>query len=42
VVVNNLAGTAFTQGSMRLQSDGSPWRPPSHVEDISRAFVTLP
>jgi hypothetical protein len=41
VVVNNLAGTAFTQGSTRLQSDGSPWRPLVHVEDISRAFVTL-
>jgi nucleoside-diphosphate-sugar epimerase len=41
VVVNNLAGTAFTQGSTRLQSDGSPWRPLVHVEDISRAFVAL-
>jgi nucleoside-diphosphate-sugar epimerase len=39
VVVNNLTGTAFTQGSVRLQSDGSPWRPLVHVEDISRAFV---
>ena len=41
VVVNNLTGTAFTQGSVRLQSDGSPWRPLVHVEDISRAFVAL-
>jgi nucleoside-diphosphate-sugar epimerase len=40
-VVNNLTGTAFTQGSVRLQSDGSPWRPLVHVEDISRAFVAL-
>jgi nucleoside-diphosphate-sugar epimerase len=41
VVVNNLTGTAFTQGSVRLRSDGSPWRPLVHVEDISRAFVAL-
>ena len=41
VVVNNLTGTAFTQGSVRLHSDGSPWRPLVHVEDISRAFVAL-
>ena len=26
---------------MRLQSDGSPWRPLVHVEDISRAFLAL-
>jgi nucleoside-diphosphate-sugar epimerase len=41
VVVNNLTGTAFTQGSVRLESDGSPWRPLVHVEDISRAFLAL-
>lgn len=39
VVVNNLTGTAFTQGEVRLQSDGSPWRPLVHVRDISRAFL---
>lgn len=41
IVVNNLTGTAFTQGSVRLQSDGSPWRPLVHVEDIARAFLAL-
>jgi nucleoside-diphosphate-sugar epimerase len=41
VVLNNLTGTAFTQGCVRLQSDGSPWRPLVHIEDISRAFVAL-
>jgi nucleoside-diphosphate-sugar epimerase len=41
IVVNNLTGTAFTQGQVRLQSDGSPWRPLVHVEDISRAFLAL-
>jgi len=41
IVVNNLTGTAFTEGSVRLQSDGSPWRPLVHVEDISCAFAAL-
>lgn len=41
IVVNSLTGTAHTQGEVRLQSDGSPWRPLVHVEDISRAFAAL-
>jgi nucleoside-diphosphate-sugar epimerase len=39
IVVNSLTGTAFTQGEVRLQSDGTPWRPLVHIEDISRAFL---
>lgn len=39
IVVNNLVGYAFTQGDVLIQSDGSPWRPLVHVEDISRAFL---
>ena len=41
IVVNNLTGTALTRGEVRLQSDGSPWRPLVHVEDISRAFLAV-
>jgi nucleoside-diphosphate-sugar epimerase len=41
IVVNNLTGTAFTRGEVKLQSDGSPWRPLVHVEDISRAFLAV-
>jgi nucleoside-diphosphate-sugar epimerase len=41
VVVNNLTGTAFTEGEVRLQSDGSPWRPLVHVQDITRAFAAM-
>ncbi len=41
VVVNNLTGTAYTRGEVRLQSDGTPWRPLVHVEDISRAFLAV-
>lgn len=39
IVVNNLTGTAFTRGFVELQSDGSPWRPLVHAEDIARAFA---
>lgn len=39
IVVNNLTGAAFTRGEVHLQSDGSPWRPLVHVQDISRAFL---
>jgi nucleoside-diphosphate-sugar epimerase len=41
IVVNNLTGTAFTQHEVRLQSDGSPWRPLVHAADISRAFLAV-
>ena len=29
----------FTRGEVRLQSDGTPWRPLVHAEDISAAFL---
>ena len=39
IVVNNLMAVAMTTGEVRLESDGSPWRPLVHIEDISRAFL---
>ena len=39
IVVNNLVGRAFTTGEIRIESDGTPWRPLVHIEDISRAFL---
>lgn len=41
IVVNNLTGVAFTQGEVRLQSDGTPWRPLVHAEDIGQAFLAV-
>jgi nucleoside-diphosphate-sugar epimerase len=41
IVVNNLTGAALTGGEVRLQSDGSPWRPLVHAEDISRAILAV-
>lgn len=39
IVVPNLTAVAFTTGEIRLESDGTPWRPLVHVEDICRAFL---
>jgi nucleoside-diphosphate-sugar epimerase len=39
LVVNNLVGYAYTTGEVLIKSDGSPWRPLVHIEDISLAFV---
>lgn len=39
LVLNNLAAWAFTTGRVHIKSDGTPWRPLVHVEDISRAFL---
>jgi nucleoside-diphosphate-sugar epimerase len=39
LVVNNLAGWAFTTGAVRVMSDGSPWRPLTHIEDIGLAAI---
>ena len=39
IVVNSLVGYACTTGEVFIQSDGTPWRPLVHVEDISRAFL---
>lgn len=41
LVVNNLTGYAFVQGEVLLKSDGTPWRPLVHIEDISRAYVAI-
>lgn len=39
LVLNNLVAWAFTTGRIYIKSDGTPWRPIVHIEDISRAFV---
>lgn len=41
LVLNNLAAWAFTTGKIMMKSDGSPWRPIVHIEDISRAFLAV-
>jgi nucleoside-diphosphate-sugar epimerase len=41
LVVNNLSAYAFTTGQVLIKSDGTPWRPLVHIEDISRAFLAV-
>ena len=39
LVTNNLTAWAFTTGQVYIKSDGTPWRPIVHVEDICRAYI---
>jgi nucleoside-diphosphate-sugar epimerase len=41
IVLNNLVAWAVTTGRIHLKSDGTPWRPLVHIEDISRAFLAV-
>jgi nucleoside-diphosphate-sugar epimerase len=39
LVLNNLVAWAYATGRVYIKSDGTPWRPIVHIEDISRAFL---
>jgi nucleoside-diphosphate-sugar epimerase len=39
LVLNNLVAWAYAKGRVHIKSDGTPWRPIVHIEDISRAFL---
>ncbi|MCI0696555.1 SDR family oxidoreductase [candidate division KSB1 bacterium] len=41
LVLNNLAAWAFTTGKVHIKSDGTPWRPIVHIEDIAAAFLAV-
>jgi nucleoside-diphosphate-sugar epimerase len=41
IVLNNLVAWAVTTGEVRILSDGTPWRPLVHVQDIARATVAM-
>jgi nucleoside-diphosphate-sugar epimerase len=41
IVLNNLVGSAVATGAVRLQSDGTAWRPLIHVEDMGRACAAV-
>jgi nucleoside-diphosphate-sugar epimerase len=41
LVLNNLVAWAHTAGAIRLQGDGSSWRPLVHVRDVARATQAL-
>jgi hypothetical protein len=39
LVLNNLAGLAWTAKEIAMTSDGTPWRPLVHVRDIAHAIA---
>ena len=39
IVLNNLAGLAWTTKEIKMISDGTPWRPLVHALDISKAII---
>jgi nucleoside-diphosphate-sugar epimerase len=41
LVLNNLAGLAWTTGRIAMTSDGTPWRPLAHVLDIGKAIACV-
>lgn len=41
LVLNNLVAWAVTTGRVFIKSDGTPWRPLVHIEDIARAFLAV-
>ncbi len=41
LVVNNLVAWAYLTGKVAIMSDGAPWRPIIHVEDLCRAFKAV-
>jgi nucleoside-diphosphate-sugar epimerase len=41
LVVNNLVGFAYLTGEVLIMSDGTPWRPLVHVEDVTEAFLAV-
>lgn len=39
IVFNNLLSSAYTSGQIVILSDGSPWRPVVHIQDVSLAVM---
>lgn len=41
IVLNDLVAWAFTTGRVHIKSDGTPWRPIVHIEDIISAIISV-
>lgn len=39
IVFNNLVACAFTTGRIEIKSDGTPWRPVIHIQDVCSALI---
>ena len=40
IVFNNLVACAYTTGKIEIKSDGTPWRPVVHIQDVCSAFIS--
>lgn len=41
VVLNDLVAAAYTTGKVLIKSDGTPWRPITHIRDICAAVISV-
>lgn len=41
LVVNNLVSWAYTTQKIKIMSDGTPWRPLIHINDLCKAFIAV-
>jgi len=41
IVLNDLVAWAYTKGQIYIKSDGTPWRPITHIRDIIAAVVSV-
>ena len=41
LVLNDFVASAVLRGKILIKSDGTPWRPVVHAEDIARAFLAV-
>jgi nucleoside-diphosphate-sugar epimerase len=41
IVLNDLVASAYTTGRILIKSDGTPWRPITHIRDITAAIVAV-
>lgn len=39
IVFNSLVASAYTTGKIEIKSDGTPWRPVVHIQDVCHAFI---
>ena len=41
IVLNDLVASAYTSGRILIKSDGTPWRPITHIRDITAAIAAV-
>ena len=41
IVLNDFVASAYTTGKVHIKSDGTPWRPITHIRDIIAAMIAV-